>query len=433
MEFALIKFVKKLFSTTGKRTGVSGNGSDIHAQTEKLKSANEKERLSLASNKSTQKEILYYLAEKDPSPDVRREVARNTSTPLHASQILAHDNDQDVRLALAARLMDLLPDLSQDKHSQLYAFAVQALGTLALDEVLKVRVALSSTLKDHAHTPPKVAAQLARDVEREVSEPILRFCAALSDEDLLDILKGHPAGWAIEAIATRHNVSAPLSLAVIESDHRPAGTALISNEGAQMDDEILHHIVLRAREFPEWQKPVALRAKLPVSIVRELAGYVDASVRDVLLSREDIEPELAEEVAAIFRRRMDFAMQGDDSSDNTEQRLNAVIQSGRLNEETISDALAMRDRDFVNVAIARMIKADPEIVERIFAMNAPKPIIALAWHAGLSMRMALTLQKDMGFVPHNELVYPRDGTDYPLTEEDLIWQLEFLGLKKSKL
>ncbi|MAE52176.1 MAG: hypothetical protein CMH27_10235 [Micavibrio sp.] len=428
----MITLVKNLFKNKKKKgRGTSDSGSDYQAQTEKLKSANEKERITLAKNTETQKEILYYLAESDPSPKVRKAVAGNKSTPMHASGILAQDSDQDVRLALAARLMDLLPDLSKDKHSQLYAFAVQALGTLALDEVLKVRVALSSTLKDHAHAPPKVAAQLARDVEREVSEPILRFCAALSDEDLLCILQSHPASWAIEAIAERSSVSAPVSLAVIETNDRPAGKALISNEGADMNDEVLHEIVGRAREFPEWHKPIATRSRLPASVVRELADFVDASVRDVLMAREDIDPELAEEVAAVFRRRMDFATEDGDNDRSIEERLKNVLQDGRLNEETISDALAMRDHDFVNAAIARMIKTDSARVSRIFEMKAPKPIIALSWHAGLSMRMALQLQKDMGMVPPKELIYPRDGTDYPLSEDDINWQLEFLGLKKA--
>jgi hypothetical protein len=48
------------------------------------------------------------------------------------------------------------------------------------------------------------------------------------------------------------------------------------------------------------------------------------------------------------------------------------------------------------------------------------------------MRMALQLQKDAGFVPPKEIIYPKGGTDYPLSDEDMIWQLEFLGLKASK-
>ncbi|MFN3701115.1 MAG: DUF2336 domain-containing protein [Alphaproteobacteria bacterium] len=425
----MITFVKNLIKPNKKGLGSSDQSLSYEEQTEKLKSAKEKERLTLAGSSETQKEILYYLAEKDPSPRVRKAVAENSATPIHASGVLAQDRDQDVRLALAARLMNLLPDLSRDKHSQLYAFAVQALGTLALDEVLKVRVALSSTLKDHAHAPPKVVAQLAQDVEREVSEPILRFCAALSDEDLLNILKAHPAGWAVEAIATRGSVSAPVSMAVIESDHRPAGTALLYNEGADLNETILHIIVQKARDYPEWQKPMALRAKLPASVVSALAEFVDSSVRDVLLLREDIEPELTEEITAIFRRRMDFASEDEASEKPVEERLKAIISEGRLNEETISDALAMRDREFVYAALARLMRTSAENVERIVAMRAPRPIVAISWYAGLSMRMALHLQRDLANIPPKELVYPRDGTDYPMTQEELEWQLEFLGFK----
>ena len=128
-------------------------------QRDALQSANVQERLEMAKNTSTNKEILYYLAEKDPEPSVRKAVLTNKSLPVQASTVLAKDVDQDVRLMLAGRLVDLLPEASKDEQSQLYAFVVQSLGTLALDEVLKIRVALSSTLKDHAHTPPKIAGQ----------------------------------------------------------------------------------------------------------------------------------------------------------------------------------------------------------------------------------------------------------------------------------
>ncbi len=396
-------------------------------QREALRSANVKERLTLAKDSKTNKEILYYLAEKDPEPRVRKAVAENKAMPVQVSPVLAEDRDQDVRFALARRLFELLPDVSEDKQSQLYAFVVQALGTLALDEVLKIRVALSSTLKDHAHTPPKVAGQLARDVEQEVSEPVLRFCAALSDEDLLDILRSHPASWVIEAIAGREMVSAEVSTAVIKTKDVHGGAALIENDKANLPETLLHTIVEMARNTKEWQKPMAVRKSLPVSIAKELAAFVDASVRELLMKRGDFDENMTEEIAAVFRRRVDFADEMPDES--ARERLKRLIKEGNLSEETISDALAMRDREFAAAALAHMMKATPEKILTIFDMKAPKPLVSLAWGAGLSMRMALQLQKDAGFVPPKEIIYPKGGTDYPLEEEDMIWQLEFLGLK----
>lgn len=415
-----------------KLLGLRKSRKDYKAQTEDLQSADIARRMTLATDDQTSKEILYYLAEKDPSPKVRKAVVENAAMPLHVTPILATDREADVRLALARRLVELLPGLSDDKHSQLYAYVVQALGTLALDEVLKIRIALSSTLKDHAHTPPKIAGQLARDVEREVSEPILRFCAALSDADLLDILKGHPASWAVQAIASRPAVSEPVSEAVIETDDIPGGVALLGNSGALMTAGLLQQIVEKARHYPEWQRPMATRATLPPSIAKELAEFVDASVRDILMSREDFDDEVTEEIAAVFRRRLDFSQEGEAGLEPVEVRAKKALAGGKLDEDTLSDAMAMRDSAFVNTAIALRIGVPVEVVTKVFELKAPKPIVALAWHAGLSMRMALALQKNMGHVRPQELIYPREGTDYPLTEDEIRWQLEFLGLKGKK-
>lgn len=403
---------------------------DYAAQRQALQSADMKRRMSLARDSHTSKEILYYLADQDPEPKVRKAVVENKAMPVQVSPKLAIDPNVDVRLALAGRLVDLLPDLSRDMHSQLYAFAVQALGTLALDEVLKIRTALASTLKDHAHTPPKVAGQLARDVEREVSEPILRFCAALSDEDLLDILRSHPASWVIQAVAGRNMVSAPVSAAVIETRDRPGGKTLIENEGAVITESLLQQIVEMARSFPEWQKPMALRKALPISIVRALAEFVDASVRDLLMRRGDFDEQATEEIAAIFRRRMEYAAE-ESQTESTEELLQRMIREGKLDEKTLADALGMRDRDFAYGAIAYLAKVARADVQRIFDMQAAKPIVALAWKAGLSMRMAFQLQRDLGKVQPRDLLYPRDGTDYPMTLAELQWQLEFLGLKAA--
>ncbi|MFK7840199.1 MAG: DUF2336 domain-containing protein [Bdellovibrionales bacterium] len=399
-------------------------------QKESLRSAKVKDRMSLAKDPGTNQEILYYLAQSDPDPKVREAVAKNKSTPVHVSPILADDHDTDVRIALAKRLMALLPDVNHDKQSQLYAFTVQALGTLALDEVLKVRLALSSTLKDHAYTPPKVAGQLARDVEREVSEPILRFCAALADEDLLDILKSHPASWVVEAIACRDQVSADVSRAVIDVEDIQGGTALISNESADLTEMVLQIIVEKARQFPEWQKPISIRKSLPAALAKQLAEFVEDSVRDLLMLRGDFDAEMTQEIAEVFRRRLDYAANNPDENEPVEERLKrAIREPDGLSEEKLSDALGMRDYDFVAGALAHLAKTDFITVTKIFDVRAPKAIVALAWKAGFSMRFAFDLQKTVGQVKPKEMVYPKDGTDYPMNKDELNWQLEFLGLE----
>lgn len=411
-------------------SGNDGFGCDKRYDKERRIAENGKpeERLALAADIKTHPEILYYIAQNDPDSDVRQAVIANPSMPVQVSPVLALDRDIDVRLALAARLVSLLPGLSAEKHSQLYAYAVQSLGTLALDEVLKIRAALSSTLKDHAFAPPKVAGQLARDIERDVSEPILRYCAAVSDIDLLEILRSHPAGWVVEAIAGRECVSGAVSQAVIEENNITAGVVLLGNEGAEIGTSLLHRIVQKSREFKEWQMPVAGRISLPIEIARELADFVEASVRDVLLSRADFDPQTTEEISAIFRRRIDFMQNQKAAKSPLVQRIERMYVNGTLNDEAIADAMGVRDTGFVYAALAKLIGVEENVVQEIFDAGSPKPMISLCWSAGLSMRTALLLQKDLGRVPPKRLIYPKDGTDYPLTPEEIRWQLEFLDL-----
>ncbi len=391
-----------------------------------------KARVSLAGDSKTHQEILYYLAQHDDDVKVKKALAMNVSTPVQASPILAGDSNEDVRFALAERLVKLLPELNHERQSQLYAFAVQALGTLALDEVLKIRKALSSTLQDYGEAPPDVVGALARDIEREVSEPILKFCTAVSDEVLLEILKEHPATWAVQAIAGRKKISKIISRAVIDTKDRPGGAVLIGNEGAEIDTKTLDIIIERAREYPEWQTHLAARATLPPKMAKTLAGFADRSVQKLLMERTDFDPKIKDELAETFKRRLDFAGEGDKLAHVTpEERVKKLAKEKRLNEETVADALAMRDRDFVCAAMAHLAQTDVKTVEKIFDLKTGKPIVALTWRAKLSMRFALRLQKEIGHVQPKDLVYPRDGTDYPLTHDEMVWQLDFLGIEAA--
>ena len=348
--------------------------------------------------------------------------------PLQASTILAVDRSINVRSALAKRIVKLLPGLDPDQQSQLYAFAVETLAVLALDEVIKIRTALSSALKDCAQTPPKVAAQLARDVEREVAEPILRFCTALSDEDLLAILADHPHDWAAEAIAGRRTVSDAVSTGIIAAGRRLAGLVLLRNRGAAMAPALMDEIIERARAYTEWQLPLAAHAGLPAVAARRLAEFADFAVRDILQRRDDFDSETRNEVAASFRRRLSQQTIGATRDSGPADRVASLQTQGLLNEEAVGDAIGLKDRAFVIAALAALSKTGAEQAEKVFALQAAKPIVALLHRAGLSMRIALRLQQEIAQVPHRSLLYPRGGTDYPLEPAEMDAQLAMLGL-----
>jgi hypothetical protein len=56
-----------------------------------------------------------------------------------------------------------------------------------------------------------------------------------------------------------------------------------------------------------------------------------------------------------------------------------------------------------------------------------KTITALNWKAGLSMRTAVTLQRQICGVPQKNLVLAREGIGYPLSEDEMSWYLDFFA------
>lgn len=391
---------------------------------DQAKSDNAKDRLALAKNPTTHLEILYYLAE-DGDVRVRRAVATNASTPLHVSRVLAEDKDVDVRLALAERLMAMLPELTDEQHSHLYAFAAQALGVLALDEVLKVRLALSSVLKDKLYIPQQVASQLARDIERRVSEPVLKMCSVLPDEDLVDILMQHPESWVIQAIAGREALSERVSDAVFETGDVPGGKILIANPGARLSESTLQKIVERARSTPEWHKPLALRKHLPGEMVLEISKFLDDSLQKLILENTDYDPETQDIIRENVQRRMRFLVDDKGNRIDPKKKVQILFAKNRLTEEEIGDALALRENDFVIDALSLKTGLDQTIIRRMIDTHSAKAVTALTWKAGLPMRFALQLQQDLAHVAPRELLYPRNGTEFPMSEADMRWQIEF--------
>ena len=181
------------------------------------------------------------------------------------------------------------------------------------------------------------------------------------------------------------------------------------------EDDIIEAIIEQSQHYTEWQKPMATRATLPPAMVRRLAAFADQAVQDLLSARDDFDPETRNDIARIFHERLAAATAPD------------VDDGYTPDQRQLLEALGRRDNPRVYEALAHMASINQAQVEKIFALRAPKPIIALSHKAGLPMRMALQLQQELGQVPPKELIYARGGTDYPLTDKEMAEQLKFLG------
>ncbi len=128
----------------------------------------------------------------------------------------------------------------------------------------------------------------------------------------------------------------------------------------------------------------------------------------------------------------------DDDTDNGEAvetaaketplaRARRLMSAGKLDERLLSQALAGGESGFTRAALAVLSGLDLSIVERIQNSHSPRAITALVWKAGLSMRFARQVQLQLARISPLRALNPRNGTDFPMTDKELRWQISFFA------
>jgi uncharacterized protein (DUF2336 family) len=258
----------------------------------------------------------------------------------------------------------------------------------------------------------------------------------LLDTDLLDIIASGPIRGALAAIARRSNLAMEVTDAIVGAavsapTEAPAITALLANGSAQIREETLDRILDRAPEVDDWHAPLVHRPMLPQRAMRRLAGFVAQSLLDILQRRDDLDPGTARAVAAAVERRL----AEDGAPGGPAARAARGIPEGTANaapgtpegEEAIGAAIARGDHRAVGEALARDSGLPKAQVERMLQSRSAKGITALAWKAGLPVRLAVQLQLRIGGIAPPATLNPREGVLYPLSEEEMAWQLEFFA------
>ncbi len=391
-------------------------------------------RLELAGREDIKPEILYYMAE-DKDPEVRKIIAANNATPRHADLLLAKDDDQEVRVGMAEKIALLAPGLTADEQDAIRKMTYEALQILARDQITKVRQILSETLKDVADAPPDVIRQLAHDVELVVSSPVLEFSPVLTAEDLLEIIASEPISGALGAVSRRQNLGEVVSEAISVSGDEAAIAELLGNKSAQIREETLNSLIDKAVDIEPWHRPLVNRPQLPARAAGRLARFVAENLLDILTARKDLDPETAKEVRTIVHRRLDEDPV--ELPENESQVINAIPpgrmkevrelnDDGGLTPDRLNEAMQANDRDFTAAALVVMSGLSEGVILHAISTRSAKGIIAVAWKASLEPWLVEQLQLRLCKIPKQDVLTPPFGQVYPLSEEEMIWQINFL-------
>ncbi|MCZ6590052.1 MAG: DUF2336 domain-containing protein [Alphaproteobacteria bacterium] len=429
-------------------------------------------RRKLAQRDDVRPEILYYLAS-DPDTEVRRNIARNLKAPRHADLLLAKDEKDEVRTDVAGKIADITVNFADGQQDNIYRLTMDALEVLARDQLVRVREILAETLKECPQAPVDVMERLARDREITVSQPVLENSPVLSEEFLVSVISSDPVHGTLSAIARRVALGEDVADAIVHNGDAEAIAALLGNESTQIREETLDRIVDQASGEPTWHKPLVHRPNLHAEAAMRIAEIVAAPLLDDLGKRGDLDADTISAIKEVVLRRLDSddftnmpqqsahpalddkhseeselspingteeregeatlpANQTPENSEDTKEsvvtkRVRQMYLNDELNDHEISSALASGGQEFVIYAVALKSKTPVDVVSRAISMRSAKAIVALCWKADLSMRLATRVQMHLAHIPPSDVLRATASEDFPLSSDEMRWQLEFIS------
>ena len=380
----------------------------------------------LASRPDAGADVLHYLA-LNGAPATRAAVAANMAAPAATNRLLAEDEEEDVRAELAHKIARLMPGLSERESAHMVALTVETLECLARDATVRVRAILAEEIKYMDCIPRDIVLRLAQDLETVVAAPILEYSPLLSDADLIEIIACGQVQETLVAIASRKPVNEPVSARLVQSLNVPAVAALLVNPDARIRKATMDQIIDRIEEVSSWQLPLALRADLSARAIRRIGALVGASILERLAARNDLSDTTRIYLNRELRARLTEATveQGGVSAADT---VADAQKEGRLDGEFVEKAAQSGQREVVVLALAGLANVSEQTVKKVLTAGGAKPLVALVWHAHLSMRVAFKIQTFIMKLPTRDVLPARGGVGFPLSKEEMRWHLNYFGI-----
>lgn len=379
-------------------------------------------REELARRADADPDVLSFIATEGTAA-ARRAVAANPRAPAQTDRLLADDKDGDVRAELARKIGRLLPDLSRKANDRVSELTLETLQCLAEDELPRVREILAEEVKDLACVPTTVIAKLARDIEC-VAAPILEFSPLLSDADLIEIISSAQARYALSAIARRQALSASVSDAIANAMDIPSVAELLKNATARIRQKTLDKIIAQAERIREWHGPLVMRHDLSQRAIRRIASFVSAALIDELATRNGLDDGTRHTLKLKMQERLD----ADGNFGSAVSVVAARHRAGTLDDRFVISAVQDGQRDIVLQTLSLLAAVPTDVVDKILDSRLAKPVTALVWRAGLSMRVAFKIQTLLLHLPSAQLLPARGGVYFPLTDDEMRWHLSYFGL-----
>ncbi|MDH3593610.1 MAG: DUF2336 domain-containing protein [Rhodospirillales bacterium] len=286
--------------------------------------------------------------------------------------------------------------------------AKQIFRVMVKDAEVRVREALSVHLKLSPDLPHDVALSLAKDVD-SVALPMLSFSEVLTDDDLIEIVRGPSAAKQV-AVAQRPRVSSQVAGALIDTRNEVAVARLVANEGAELDEGSLGRVMKEYEENEEISDILVRRPDLPAALSEQLVNALSRKIESYLVEKHDLPADAAATLILQVRERATMSLLSEGSSDDELERLVEQLQvNGRLTPSLVLRALCMGDMNFFEAAMARLASIPVQNARILIHDKGTLGLESIYLRAGMPERLFMAVQA--GVEVANETQYDGGEND----------------------
>lgn len=396
---------------------------------QRLSLPDERTRVRMGAAADTTPEMLLELAA-DPLVTVRAAVAMNASAPAQVDSLLAGDADERVRSLLARKLAHLVPEMPDRQRGRLEETALATLTGLVEDTAVRVRQAIADVVKDMPHAPRALILRLAQDSAVEVFDPVIRLSPLLTQEDLLSLMQQPGSTATATAIARRANLPEAVCDAIAVSADTAAITRLLENSSAAIREATLDSLISRAAAQEAWHQPLVRRPSLSAHAARALSEIVATQLLDELASRADLLPDMTAELRTRLATRLQPeapAAKAEPDISDAMAHAHALFNDDRLDEDALLGAVQRGEARMSTAMLAVAADVAASVVDRAATLRSAKGLVSLVWKAGFTMRVGTPLQTLLARLAPGVALRATAKGGFPLSEEEMRWQIEFLS------
>jgi uncharacterized protein (DUF2336 family) len=254
------------------------------------------------------------------------------------------------------------------------------LRRLTNDVEMAIRIALAERLAEDTTAPHELILLLADD-RIEVARPIILRSPLLTDTDVLRMIVECDVPHQ-EAVASRENISEPVTEALAKCEAESVLIALVRNETAKISSVTFETLVEKSRCVANLQDPLVRRNELPAELATRMCEWVSDGLKTYISRNYNVE---AGRLDAAFEHaetvlKSEPAGPKTPPAEGAQKLIDKLAHAGQLRAGFLLRVLHQGQIDLFDLALASMLDLPLTELRHTIYEKGPK-MVALACRA----------------------------------------------------